>query len=145
MTGSDLERFLDAVTLEPDGCWRWTKATSRGGYGVYWRDGRLHPAHRASYELLCGEIPAGLQLDHLCRNRWCVNPAHLEPVTQRENILRGVSVAAARARQTHCVRGHEFTPENITRATPSGKGRRCKTCAREHMRRQREKNRALAA
>ena len=89
-------------------------------------------AHRVVYEILVGPIPVGLELDHLCRNRACVNPDHLEPVTTRTNLLRGYSPWACRARQTHCKRGHEFTPENTY---GTGDGRRyCRTCRRAHHR-----------
>lgn len=108
-----------------DECWLWQGALDYG-YGKYSRNKR---AHRISYELLVGPIPDGLDLDHLCRNRACVNPAHLEPVAHRENVLRGESVAAKYARRTHCCRGHELTPENTYfqkgRAT-----RHCRACKR---------------
>jgi hypothetical protein len=106
-------------------CWEWTGARERKGYGRF----RSQPAHRWSYELLRGEIPEGLFLDHLCRNRACVNPWHLEPVTNRVNILRGVSFAAINAHKTHCIRGHEFTPENTYMST---KGRNCRACMKLH-------------
>lgn len=82
-------------------------------------------AHRMAYEELVGPIADGLQIDHLCRVRCCVNPAHLEPVTQAENIRRGVSPTAANRRKTHCKHGHEFTTEN-TRLVPEG--RICRRC-----------------
>jgi hypothetical protein len=90
----------------------WTGAIDAGGYGRINVEGQSAYAHRVSYELHVGAIPAGLTLDHLCRNTPCCNPAHLEPVTQGENTLRGESPWAKRKRQTHCVNGHEFTPEN---------------------------------
>ncbi len=110
-------------------CWVWTGKLStgaRGGYGHLRIGNSNPPAHRVAYELLVGPIPAGLVIDHLCRNRACVNPAHLEPVTNRENLLRGVGAPASHARKTHCIHNHEFTPEN-TRLGLNGR-RQCRTC-----------------
>lgn len=118
------ERFW-LKTDKTDGCWVW-KASLRDGYGVFAVDGQARPAHRVAYELLVGLVPEGLVLDHLCRNRACVNPAHLEPVTDKVNILRGESVSAKNRVKTHCLRGHEFTPEN-TRVYNGG--RWCIACA----------------
>jgi hypothetical protein len=113
-----------------DDCWEWTATRSVEGYGRFTDSARrvsAFNAHRWAYEHLRGEIPDGLQLDHLCRNRGCVNPWHCEPVTGRINVLRGESFAAINATKTHCHRGHEFTPENtyLTR----GK-RQCRSCCR---------------
>ncbi len=122
------QRFWPKVE-KSDGCWIWLASKDRCGYGrfnVTW-----HPtmrAHRFAYELLVGPVPYGMQLDHLCRNPSCVNPAHLEPVTSRENTLRGEGRAARQARQTHCKRGHQFTPEN-TYVCPKGH-RYCRHCKR---------------
>lgn len=117
-------------------CWNWLGATSdkRGGYGRVWRPrSRRHAyAHRVAYELEVGPIPDGLVIDHLCRNRTCVNPAHMEPVTFQENINRGIASPI----KTHCIRGHEFTPEN-TRQTPSK--RTCRACVAEASRRHRRR------
>lgn len=108
-----------------DGCWLWLGAHRATGYGSF----RGQCSHRFAYELVVGPIPEGLELDHLCRVRECVNPAHLEPVTRRENILRSDNFAGQRARQTHCKRGHEFTAAN-TYVNARG-NRSCRTCHRE--------------
>jgi hypothetical protein len=89
-------RFWSKVDRTGD-CWKWTAGLTGSGYGRFRWDGGEVAAHRFAYELLVGAIPDGLQIDHLCRNRACVNPAHMEPITQRENILRGVGRAALNA------------------------------------------------
>ncbi len=107
-------------------CWLWT-ASTHAGYGCIGdENNKVVSAHRVAYELLVGSIPEGLHLDHLCRVPLCVNPSHLEPVTPRENLMRGVSFSADNAKKTHCVNGHEFTPEN-TRPRLQG-GRACRAC-----------------
>lgn len=111
--------------------WMWT-GTTLEGYGIFnWRKTKAK-AHRAVYELLEGPIPQGLELDHLCQITLCVRPSHLEPVTHRVNILRGSSPAAVNARKTHCLNGHEYTPE--TAYERPGGGRRCRTCRNERER-----------
>jgi len=124
-----LERFWKKVE-KTDSCWNWTAYTIRG-YGQFRYDGKGVYAHRFSYELLKGKIPDGLTLDHLCRNRKCVNPDHLEPVTNKENILRGEGITAKSARQTHCKNGHEFTLENTIRRKDQPNNRICKICNSE--------------
>jgi len=110
-------------------CWPWTGPTTSWGYGTF---GRHAVAHRRAYELAVGPIPAGYQIDHLCRNRGCVNPTHLEAVTKRDNILRGTSPSALAARQTHCAQGHPFAGDNLFIVS----GRRvCGICRRESVRR----------
>lgn len=136
--------LLDRIMLRvqkappPDGvagdCWIWTGSSSeRSGsntgarYGEIMVNSVATKSHRAAYELIRGPIPEGLSLDHLCRQTLCCNPDHLEPVTHKENVLRGTSPAAKNAVKTHCKNGHEFTPEN-TYIRPDGAGRACRTC-----------------
>ena len=127
------ERFWARVDRSGE-CWLWTGAL-RNGYGqvtITSGDGpRTHYAHRIAYEIARGEIPAGMTIDHLCRNLVCVNPDHLEVVTRKENVLRGVGLSARNARKTECKRGHAFTPEN-TYVQPSNGSRRCRTCLRAY-------------
>lgn len=136
------ERFWAKVAKRPDGCWEWLGARVSRGYGQL-GSGMAEPthvaAHRYSYALHRGPIPPGAELDHLCRNRWCVNPDHLEPVTHRENILRGENHVARYARRTHCDRGHPFAGDNlIVRKTGARRCRECQRVAgRESMRRRR--------
>jgi len=119
------DRFWNKVRAMPSGCWKWTAATNGWGYGRFrWR-GSMTTTHRIAYELLIGPVPPGLDLDHLCRNRICVNPNHMEAVTHRENCLRGEGVCARNSRVTHCPKGHEYTSENTT----VRRGHRlCKAC-----------------
>lgn len=121
-------------------CWTWLGAMNHNGYGRHMFRGRRIMAHRAAYILTVGEIPDGLQLDHLCRVRNCVNPAHLEPVTQHENILRSDAPTAINARRESCTHGHEFTADN-TYVTPDGR-RQCRTCIRERLARSVARRRA---
>lgn len=116
----------------PDDCWEWLGSRSpvtrrTGGYGKISVGGKMAYVHRVVYELTHGRIPDGLTIDHLCRNRACANPAHLEAVASRTNILRGDGACARHARKTHCSRGHEYTPEN----TYLWRGQRqCRICIR---------------
>lgn len=126
MDRTPTERFWSFVT-KTDTCWLWTGGLA-AGYGLFWLDGKQVKTHRFAYELLVGPIPDGLVLDHLCRVPACCNPAHLEPVSQRVNILRGIGPSAANALVTHCPADHEYTPEN----TRMYRGQRhCRACARE--------------
>lgn len=122
-------------------CWPWTASTAGNqGYGRIRVGERDVLAHRFAYELLRGPIPEGLDIDHLCRNRRCVNPAHMEPVTRTENTMRGESPNARNARKTHCAKGHPLTPENVY-IFPGRSTRQCKPCRREVDRRRRERGR----
>ena len=114
-----------------DSCWNWIGAKGARGYGSVGivMLGGHRPAHRVAFELLRGPIPDGLVLDHLCRNRACVNPEHLEIVTSRENSLRGDCAASRNAAKTHCPQGHEYTPEN-TQYYAKERTRYCRTCIR---------------
>lgn len=135
------ERFWAKVQRGgPTECWLWTASRS-DGYGHFHVSRARMPAHRYAYELLVGPIPEGLILDHLCRVRHCVNPAHLEPVTSAENTLRGYGMPARNARKTHCKYGHEFTPENTRRTRL---GRECRTCRRLYEKRRDAAERAAA-
>ena len=108
----DIIRFVDKIH-KTDGCWIWKASLTNKGYGRFnLKNYKGQAAHRISYELFIGDIPKGLQLDHLCRNRLCVNPDHLEPVTRKENILRGVGFSAINARKIHCPYEHEYEIKN---------------------------------
>jgi hypothetical protein len=131
---ADPQKFWSRVDKDGhDGCWMWMTSIAGNGYGLFYLAGKKLLVHRVAYELLRGPIPSGLVIDHLCRNRACVNPDHLEPVTERENLLRGVSPMAEQARQTHCKRGHPLSGENLKIRTDGS--RQCKQCARYRERR----------
>lgn len=100
------------VKQELGRCWSWTACIQKNGYGYLRFLGRNRGAHCVAYELFKSKIPDGLQVDHLCKNRSCCNPYHLEAVTIRVNVLRGDGITAKNAVKTHCVNGHEFTPAN---------------------------------
>lgn len=128
-----LEKFLDRISFHESGCWEWTGAGHGLGYGMFSLGKRFTAvlAHRWSYEFFVDDIPQGKVIDHLCRNRKCVNPDHLEPVTIGENVMRGETLAAQNAARTHCVRGHPFDEAN----TYMQQGRRgCRECRRLRLR-----------
>jgi hypothetical protein len=136
--------MTDALAVNLDApCWIWQGARSGNGYGHLKRKRSRSniPAHRYMWEVMRGPIPNGLVVDHLCRVPLCVNPQHMELVTNRENILRGNSPAAKQARQTQCKRGHLFDDAN-TRITPTG-ARRCRACDRQDHRTPQTKRRVF--
>lgn len=127
------DRFWEKVR-KTSKCWEWLGSKYPSGYGQFRYPPKGQYAHRYAYELLVAKIDSKLQIDHLCRNRGCVNPNHLEPVTCRVNVLRGEALSAKNAVKTHCKRGHEFTPENTYVQMQRGKPRRaCHICKKKLM------------
>lgn len=149
-TDADIARFSSQITKRDDGCWEWTGYRTCHGYGqmhMGGKGGRSARVHRIAYILWRGPIPGSHELDHACHtrdescaggrtctHRRCVNPDHLEPVSQRDNVLRSRSFVAKNAAKTHCYRGHEFTDENTYRYSDGR--RQCRICMREHGRNQ---------
>jgi len=131
LTSADIFRFWSKVSKGPDvECWEWLASQNGTGYGKFSIDRDKKSitlyAHRISYMLEHGDIENGFELDHLCRNRSCVNPCHLEPVTSRENKIRGESCSAINARKTHCVHGHPLSGDNLIIAKNGH--RKCRAC-----------------
>lgn len=149
--------YLTSKVLVLDcGCWLWIGGTDSTGYGQVCVDNIKRPAHCVFYELLIGPIPNGLQLDHTCHkpisckggitclHRRCVNPDHLEPVTQKENLRRGHQVSGLyQLAKTHCPHGHEYTPDNTR--LKDGRRRSCRTCHRLEYKKQRNRRTLLHA
>jgi len=132
------ERFHLKTIPGPSGCIDWTGSVNSSGYGTFYAGpGDSIVAHRWAYTHSKGPIPIGMYLDHLCRNRRCVNPDHLEPVSQRENLLRGDTVIARSVGASHCPSGHPYSGEHLY-ITPSTGHRRCRTCRRNRDRQRRE-------
>lgn len=126
----NLDRFWDKVLFTTE-CWEWLASKSSRGYGWFYINRRGYQAHRISYLLFYGYIDNNLVIDHLCRNHSCVNPKHLEAVTQKENTQRGLTgyhpnSGIVNRSKTHCPQGHEYTPEN-TYFNPCG-SRECRVC-----------------
>jgi hypothetical protein len=134
----ETERLFWERVEKTETCWLWKGSCTSEGYGQIQMGRRFKLAHRYAYELLCGPIPDGKVLDHLCRVTACVNPDHLEAVTDRINSLRGISPSAKNAQKTACVNGHPFTAENTY---TYGGHRVCKTCSRIRVARYRQKER----
>lgn len=118
---SDMERFWSKVDMT-NSCWEWIGYKNKDGYGTIKIKGKWYLAHRFLYQTMLEHITKGLQIDHLCRNRGCVNIHHLEPVTIKENLQRGNTTSSVNARKTQCSKGHDL-PIYI-----SGKHRRCVPC-----------------
>lgn len=130
-------RFINDFQPCPiTGCWNWSGHPRDGGYSGFYithRGALTRYAHRYAYEALVGPIPDGMVIDHLCRNRQCVNPAHLEPVTHKTNLMRGHgTLARINAQKTHCNYGHELSGENLRleHRAAGGVARICRECKR---------------
>ncbi len=141
-------RFRKYIKVDEKGCWLWTgfieKRGSAAGYGRFQvKTGKCEWAHRVAYVLFKGAIPTGRVIDHLCRTRACVNPAHLEAVTRRQNTLRGVGTSAVNARKTHCPAGHPYDETNTARGRTKG-DRRCRICQNEQSKLRNRRYRAAA-
>lgn len=144
MKGTWKSRLFSHCEIQPNGCWLWTGATERNGYGLFTGPAghpvaKMTVAHRWSYYAMRGPIPDGMELDHLCNVRGCINPAHLEPVTKAENARRRSE------RQTHCKWGHEFTPENTRIKAGTQNHRICRICHRRNSSKTQAKTREVTA
>lgn len=138
--------FLGKIKRLDNGCWEWQGAKNPKGYGIFGHHRRTEMAHRYSHKIFKGEIPKGFTIDHLCRNRGCVNPDHLEPVTQRENLLRGNGWSGRNARKALCPRGHVLAGDNLCGWRLKKGFRECLICNKEmqkrHYERRKRRNKA---
>ena len=141
-----IDRFVEKTRIDESGCIVWTGGLNGVGYGQFYvgrksldQTGKGY-AHRWAYETFVGPIPEGMHIDHLCRTRACVNPDHLEPVTIRENLLRGDGPSAQHSKKTHCPKGHEYAGDNLY-VSPKGM-RFCRRCGRDQAQRKRDRLKA---
>ena len=148
---NSLDRILSRFQMPdyPDGCWIWTGATTQNGYGRVGFRGESHYVYRLTYEVFRGPIPDGSYMDHACRTPSCGNPWHVTPVSPAVNVATAVGhISERRAAQTHCKRGHEFTPENTytpkARRADGGPRRMCRTCQIDRQRERRARERGQA-
>ena len=147
-TDTDKERFWSKVHI-PDlfSCWEWQAGRNSNSYGVFWVNRKLAYAHRIIYQLMIGSIPDNLTIDHLCRNKRCVNPSHIELVTIGENVRRNGGPSAQNAKKESCLRGHKFTSGNtiiksyFNQAGDVRYKRSCRTCKRQQDRKYDKKRR----
>ena len=142
------QRFMRFLVVNPETlCWEWRGGKHSAGYGSFKAEG-INLAHRFAYAIWVGPLIPSLTIDHLCRNRRCVNPEHLEQVPIEVNVLRGQGVTVMHSKQTHCIRGHPFTPDNIYRPPSRPHTRDCRQCmkmrAKNSGRRRTERERKLA-
>ena len=131
MNKNSIDRIISKIDFPNDitKCWKFTNNSTSGGYKQLSVNSRTQMAHRVIYALFIEKIPSKLQSDHLCRNRGCVNPTHIEPVSQKINILRGYGPCAINSKKEKCKRGHPFTPDNIiTQRSFKPHWRQCKQC-----------------
>lgn len=140
---SDLDRFRSRLRVV-DGCWLYTRGQNGHGYGFFHAAGHRHLAHRWAYEQLVGPVPSEMVLDHLCRNRACCNPDHLDVVTVGTNTARGTSPGATAVRTDRCKRGHELTEDNVYRQPGKPTERYCRACARIRRQARTERDRRVA-
>ena len=133
------KRFESKYEVDESGCWLWQGCLNGKGYGRFYYSGTQYMSHRVAYTIQKGPITDGLFIDHLCRTRNCANAEHMELVTNRENTVRGINFIAGQVRQTQCIRGHEFTPEN-TYVDPGRQSRSCRTCRTARRRARRKRN-----
>lgn len=124
---NDEDRITRNVLVDANSCWLWLGAKTDRGYGTLRRNGKNHRAHRFSYALYVGPIPEGMEIDHLCRVRHCVNPDHLEAVDHRTNMLRSENFTGQNARKDACPSGHPYDEAN-TYVVPSTGRRMCRQC-----------------
>ena len=133
MTDLLVERFWNKIQVDENtGCWNWLGPKVGRGYGVITIDSRQRYTHRFAYEVNIGKIPESLTIDHLCKNKLCANPEHMEVVSNRENNMRGNSMSAINARKTHCKNGHPLIGSNL-RVRKTGV-RNCRICIRKYER-----------